>query len=166
LNSGEVVKSLLALQVLDFDLEESDLKEVLMEAMQTMGGGAHDTDISDVDEEAGSKCFGGFGGKRKTAAAEGLLSAEELELAAKWLLDRFGHDEDSEEEASEEEDEEVRASRLRLPATFLCGPNEHACLLSLYQMHIGVATRCKCSCSSTACTTQRCCRVPSIARKL
>lgn len=86
---------------MDHELEEGDLQAVLMEAMHTMLGGAGE---SEPDEEQGKKCFGK---KSKRAGDEGMLTAEELESAAKWLIDRFGHDEESEEDESEEEEDEV-----------------------------------------------------------
>lgn len=89
---------------MDHELEEGDLQNVLMEAMHTMLGGAAD---SEPDEEQGAKCFGG---KKKRSGDDGALTAAELESAAKWLIDRFGHDEESEEEDSEEEEDEVRCT--------------------------------------------------------
>lgn len=91
---------------MDHDLEERDLQSVLMEAMHTMMGGTAD---SEVDEEQGSKCLGG---KKKRRAADGMLTSEELESAAKWLIDRFGRDEESEEEEEEEEEDEVRSPMI------------------------------------------------------
>lgn len=94
---------------MDHELEEADLQTVLMEAMHTMLGSTAD---SEPDEEQGAKCFGK---KKARKADDGMLTADELESAAKWLIDRFGHDEESEEDDSEEEDEdEVSCSNDRV----------------------------------------------------
>jgi hypothetical protein len=94
-------------QVMDYDLSESDLRDILSEAMQSMLG---DADLElDADEEQGTKCCGrrtkGNGGKPAPH-----LNQEELDTAAKWLLERFGLDEDSDKDDDDSQEDEACAS--------------------------------------------------------
>ena len=86
-------------QVLGHDMSEDELRSVLLEAMQKMldtGGGG------DGDEESGRR---GWGWRNRLKADTQNLSAEELEAAAMWLVERFGHEVDSDEEEEETGDE-------------------------------------------------------------
>lgn len=105
LASGDTAR-LRALQVMDYELTEHDVQDILSEAMQAM---ADDGDLDDdaADEELGGRCFGR---RAKAAAKANELSAPELESAARWLLDRFGHDDDSgeDEDGGGGDDDEAR----------------------------------------------------------
>lgn len=90
------------IKVLDHELEEHALKEVLSEAMQNMLATA--PELSPEDEPRGG-CLGRKGGSRSAN-----LSAAELDSAAKWLLERFGHEGGDDAEDSDADDDEVRYS--------------------------------------------------------
>lgn len=108
-NSGrDTSSSKIYMQVLDHDMDEEELRDVLLEAMHNM------MDAPIADEESGPKGIsasgsvaGGFFArklKRKGGAAK--LSSEELGAAAHWLIERFGQegdDESDEEDAAHEE---------------------------------------------------------------
>jgi hypothetical protein len=81
-------------------MDEDELRAVLLEAMHNL-----DTNEADGDEETG-RC-GGWGRSNRIRAEAQNLNPEELEAAAIWLIDRFGHEAESEEE---EEEEEVEAA--------------------------------------------------------
>ena len=99
-----------AVQVLDHELQEGELRDVLGEAMQGMIAGENNLHV----ENSGGKRKGG-------AAAAGALTPQELESATKWLMERFGYDGSDDESGSDDDAAEVRAlSSPRCVTSMLC----------------------------------------------
>ena len=109
------------IKVLDHELEQHALKEVLSEAMQNMLATA--PELSPEDEPP-SGCL-----NRKKGSRSANLSAAELDSAAKWLLERFGHEGTDDADDSDADDDEVRCVQM-VPAGSRdgawCGVSIHA----------------------------------------
>jgi hypothetical protein len=103
----------MCLQVLDHDIDEDELRDVLLEAMHNM----LDAPVGDEDETkcssaSGSAVLGFFARKLKPKGSSAKLSSEELEAAAHWLVERFGQeaDDESDDEDSGNDDDNVDAA--------------------------------------------------------
>jgi hypothetical protein len=120
------------MQVLEHDIDEEELRDMLLEAMQNMLDAPVEDEAGSKGTKASDSVAGGFFARRfKRKATSAKLSSEELDAAAHWLIERFGQeaDEESDEESEHEDvhtdaaaeaEEEVCTFFLFLCLTLLC----------------------------------------------
>ena len=89
------------MQVLEHDMDEEEVRDVLLEAMQNMIDAPETDEESGLKGASGSSAGGFFARKLKRKGGAAKLSNEELESAAHWLVERFGQEDDDD---SNEED--------------------------------------------------------------